>query len=164
MALSSPWTSLCTQGKEKGQDGRLKSVSQVVKAEMWKKSGCCGQGSKCYYVLSGHRWKPITCWIKAGEKKSFILKMGRREGDPTPLGIPHYLGQGKNPEKALPPKPRAPQSFPQTEAKPRNTNNLERFRKLIISPWCHWVINSREFINLHFLTHCPNTIITIYKN
>jgi hypothetical protein len=31
--------------------------------------------------------------------------MGRKDGDPTPLGTPHYLGQGKNPEKALPPNP-----------------------------------------------------------
>ena len=105
MASSPLWTSLCTQGKDKGQDGRLKSVSQVVKAETWKKSGSCGQGSKCAHLPWGHRWKPITCWIKAGGKKSFTLKTGRRDGDPISLGIPYYLGQGKNPEKALPPNP-----------------------------------------------------------
>lgn len=39
------------------------------------------------------------------------------------------LGAGQEPWKSPSPKPRAPQSFPQTEAKPRNTNNLREICK-----------------------------------
>ena len=121
------------------------------------------------------RQQMLLCTLRTQMKTNNLLNKGRGKKvlyseDGEKRGWSHTIrdtplfGPGQEPWKSPSPKPRAPQSFPQTEAKPRNTNNLESFRKLIISPWCHWVINSREFINLHFLTHCPNTIITIYKN
>lgn len=68
---------------------------------------------KSNYLLNKGRGKKVL-YYEDGEKRwwSHIIR-------DTPL-----LGAWQGPWKSPSPKPRAPQSFPQTEAKLRNTNNL----------------------------------------